>query len=96
MGIYFFDEFSLLHLASGIIFQYFDFSFIQHLYLHILFEILENTQIGISLINKLYSLAPGLIKTESDSLINSFGDVIYGIIGWLIAYYFRKLFNKNS
>jgi len=94
MGEYFFDEFSLLHFASGIILQFFSFSFNVHLLIHILFEILENTQYGIYLINKLYKITPDLIKTEPDSLINSFGDIFFGIVGWIIAYYFRKLFNK--
>lgn len=54
--------------------------------LHILFEYIENTSVGMKFINNtLGGIWPGG-KDYPDSYINQFGDVIFGAIGWLIAY----------
>jgi hypothetical protein len=86
MGVYFFDQYSLLHFAVGIIAYFFNIGFIQLLIIHIIFEISENTIYGIYIINNYLTFWPGG-KSYSDTKINSLGDTISSCIGWLCAYY---------
>ena len=59
--------------------------------IHILFELIENTEYGMNIINKWIPFWPGG-KPESDSNINSLvGDNIFSILGWLSAYYLDKM-----
>ena len=51
--------------------------------IHIIFEIVENTTFGISMINKFYYWPGG--KTHADSVTNSIGDTVFFISGWVIA-----------
>jgi len=91
MGQYFLDQYSLLHFAVGIIFYFFGFSFINTLLIHTLFEVSENTQQGIDIINTYFkNIWPGG-KEYSDSLINSIGDTFFTMLGWIIAYYIDEL-----
>lgn len=90
MGIYFADTFSLLHFAVGIVFYYWGVSLKMFILLHILFEYIENTTIGMSIINNNFKgIWPGG-KDHPDTQINQFGDIIFGIIGWLVAYYINQ------
>ena len=57
--------------------------------IHILFEVVENTPIGIYFINQYLWFWPGG-KPYPDSLINSAGDVFSGAVGWLVAYYLDR------
>jgi hypothetical protein len=84
MGIFFTDKFSLLHLATGIVVYYWSMSFILWFSIHVLFEIIENTTWGMSLINRI-TLWPGG-KNEADSILNQIGDQFYASLGWLIAH----------
>ncbi len=84
MGNLFTDKYSLLHLAVGIIFRFFNISFIHSIIIHTLFEIIENSNYGIHFIDKYISIWPGG-KKESDTLINSLGDLFYFSIGWYLA-----------
>lgn len=84
MGEYFTDKFSLLHFASGIIVYYWDMSFIMWFIVHGLFEILENTEKGMSYINKI-TIWPGG-KEKKDNRINSVGDQVYALLGWILAH----------
>ena len=83
MGTAFTDEYSLLHFATGVIVYYWGMSLTTWIIIHILFEYLENTQLGIKIINKV-TLWPGG-KDKPDSLINRIGDIFYGILGWMVA-----------
>jgi hypothetical protein len=56
-------------------------SFLSLILLHTLFEIMENTSLGIKFINKYIFLWPGG-KTMPDSIINNLGDTLSVIIGW--------------
>lgn len=106
MGLIFFDQFSLLHFATGIILYFFNIKIITAIFLHTSFEILENTHLGMSLINKYFinddylNIWPGE-KNYPDSLINIFSDSVFFIIGWFIAYkldnvgYERGWFKKH-
>lgn len=86
MGSKFIDKYSYLHFASGIIANYWGISLIIWIIFHLVFEILENTKIGMYIINKVIRAWPGG-KEKSDTFINSMlGDNLFAIIGWLSAY----------
>ena len=89
MGVRFTDEYSLLHLASGIVVYYWNVSFITWFVAHAAFELIENTETGMQLI-RLFKLWPGG-KTHADSVLNSVGDQWYACLGWAIAHYYSKL-----
>ena len=92
MGNLLFDQYTLLHLATGIIAYFWNISLIMWVIIHFMFEILENTQIGMKIINKYLYFWPGG-KPKTDSPINIIGDNISAIIGWLSAYYLDKMGN---
>ena len=52
--------------------------------IHIIFEILENTNYGIFIINKYFTFWPGG-KPKADAIKNSIGDTIGSIIGWYLS-----------
>ena len=80
MGKILFDQYSLLHFATGVIFYFFNFKFVTFLVIHTIFEILENTKSGIYFIDNYLTFWPGG-KQSSDTFINIIGD-IYECIGW--------------
>ena len=84
MGRHFTDKFSLLHIASGIISYYWGISLYVWFIIHLIFEYLENTRIGMKLINTL-PIWPGG-KDEADNIINRIGDQVYALVGWFLAY----------
>lgn len=81
-----FDQYSLLHLATGIIAYFWGINIITWTALHSIFEILENTPLSVYFVNKYIPMWPGG-KEKTDSAINMVGDTIAAIIGWFIAYY---------
>jgi hypothetical protein len=81
-----FDQYSLLHIASGIIAYFWNLNLFSWFILHTLFELLENTQYSAQFITKYITFWPGG-KQTIDSIPNMIGDTISAIIGWLIAYY---------
>lgn len=93
MGKKFFDGYSLLHFFVGGIFYYWNISFYTSIILHIVFEIVENTQYGIYFINEYIKLWPGG-KPFSDSLINSIGDTFFFILGYLFSREIIKIIGK--
>lgn len=88
MGIDFFDQYSILHLAVGIIAFFWGMPLHIFVILHLLFEMTENTQFGINMINR-FPLWPGG-KQFPDSFSNSISDTIFAIIGWIIAFCLDK------
>ena len=84
MGKLFLDQYSLLHFAIGIVAYFWGISSIHWNVIHMLFEVLENTEIGMNMINTIFVIWPGG-KNYSDSYINNVGDLIFGYLGWLIA-----------
>lgn len=84
MGLYAIDQFSLLHFASGILAYFWGLSALLTLILHILFEWLENTKIGMKFINSYFPLWPGG-KPYADSFVNQFTDTIFTMIGWYLS-----------
>lgn len=85
MGKQFIDQYSLLHFAFGIVAYFFSISIEQWFLIHLVFEITENSKLGMEFIN-LYTLNywPGG-KPYADSFINSFGDTIFALSGWIFA-----------
>jgi hypothetical protein len=83
MGIYFTDQYSLLHFATGIVVYFWGLSFINWNILHFIFEYTENTVMGMKLINKI-TIWPGG-KEKADSFINNVGDQFYASLGWLFT-----------
>jgi len=87
MGKLLFDQYTVLHFAVGIIAYFFGISLLMTIVLHILFEIIENTDEGVQFIStKLGWLWPGG-KDYADSGINQIGDTIGTTVGWLFAYW---------
>jgi len=93
MGIRLFDQYTYLHFAVGIIVYFWNISLLNWFILHTIFEISENTQMGINLINNYIVFWPGG-KPKPDSIINIIGDTYGAIIGWLSAYCLDKIGNK--
>ena len=83
MGRNFIDRFSLLHVATGVISYYWGLDEIGFLIGHTAFEVLENTEVGMSVINT-FPYWPGG-KTHADSYLNMFGDTLSGWAGWRLA-----------
>jgi hypothetical protein len=91
MGFRYFDQYSLLHASAGVVFYFWSIPFLFSFLLHALFEYVENTKIGINIINTYFTHIgwPGG-KPESDSIQNSIGDNISFILGWFLALYLDK------
>ncbi|MEX0596366.1 MAG: hypothetical protein WD512_07680 [Candidatus Paceibacterota bacterium] len=88
MGTSTFDQYTLLHFATGVIAYFWGISFSSTVILHTLFEGIENTDLGMRVINTFFKdIWPGG-KSYPDSFNNSIiGDTIGVIFGWLLAYY---------
>ena len=93
MGVYFLDQYSLLHFATGILAYFWGLRLAFYILLHILFELIENTPQGIAIINKYMFFWPGG-KNYPDTVVNSLGDILSGAAGWLIACYLDKYGSK--
>lgn len=83
MGIYWIDQFSLLHMAVGIIFYFWNVSWQMTLFLHIVYEWIENTEEGMLIINRLWVWPGG--KPYADTMTNRISDTLFCLIGWWIA-----------
>lgn len=84
MGRQMFDQYSLLHAATGIIAYFWGMSRRTFMLVHIVFELFENTSVGMRLIN-IIPFWPGG-KSYADSFINSMiGDNIAALIGHVVA-----------
>ena len=89
MGEFFLDKYSILHFSVGCLWQYFNLSLNNLIIMHILFEIIENTENGMYFINNYITFWPGG-KPKADTIKNSFGDILSSIIGF---YVMKKLNN---
>lgn len=90
MGLQYFDKYTYLHFAVGIVVYFWNISLLNWIILHIIFELLENTQNGVYIINQYIKFWPGG-KPKPDAIINSVGDFFGAVLGWLSAYYLDKL-----
>jgi len=94
MGANFIDQYAYLHFAAGIIAYFWGISLTVWIILHILFELVENTQTGIYIINRYLTFWPGG-KPQPDAIINTVGDTLLAALGWISAYYLDKVGNKQ-
>jgi hypothetical protein len=92
MGLKVFDQYSILHFAVGVVAYFWSISLFTIIVIHILFEFIENTPIGMNLINT-YFLGwwPGG-KTHPDNLLNKTSDVIFTGFGWIVSYHIDKIY----
>jgi len=95
MGYRYFDKYTYLHFAVGIVIYFWNISLLNFVILHTIFEFLENTKMGMNIINKYIVFWPGG-KPKSDTIKNIVGDTFGAIFGWLSAYYLDKLGNTFS
>lgn len=94
MGYRTFDQYSLLHLASGIVAYFLGLNIVTWFIIHLAFEILENTETGMHIINKYFLFWPGG-KPYADSFMNSIvGDQLSAVAGWYLAYFIDKYGKK--
>ena len=93
MGQYFIDQYTLLHFAVGIIMYFWNFPLLTTLLVHTAFELIENTEFGMNVINTNFTMWPGG-KPKADSNINIIGDTVGGLIGWICAYTLDRLGEK--
>jgi len=85
MGALLFDQYSLLHLAVGVVAYFWGIPLTSFALLHAFFEVVENTVLGMHIINHYLTIWPGG-KSHPDSIINSVGDHLSALAGWLLAY----------
>ena len=95
MGYRYFDQYTYLHFAVGIVAYFWNISLLNWVILHTIFEFLENTQIGLKIINQYIFFWPGG-KPKSDTIINCVGDTFGTVLGWLSAYCLDRLGNNNK
>lgn len=93
MGKQMIDQYIYLHFSSGIMMYFFGLSIRNTLIIHTIFEILENTKVGMLFINKYLTFWPGS-KNYPDSLVNSLGDTVGVLAGWISAYLIDQIGNK--
>lgn len=93
MGYQYFDQYTYLHFAVGIVVYFWNISLINWIILHTIFEFVENTQIAMNIINKYIVFWPGG-KSSPDTIKNNIGDTLGAILGWLSAYYLDRIGNS--
>jgi hypothetical protein len=91
MGVYLVDQYTLLHLAVGVIAYFWSVPFVLGLLVHIGFEFVENTGWGVDMINN-YITGKGLFrwpggKYRADTLTNQTGDNLAFAGGWGLAWW---------
>lgn len=84
MGQTFVDQYSTLHLLSGVLARAAGLDFYSWFMAHLAFEVTENTDTGIKFINENFTWWPGGGKEEPDANINVIGDQISALVGWWI------------
>ena len=84
MGKYFLDQYSLLHLASGVVAYFWGVPPGAWFIAHLSFEVAENTEVGMRFINDNLTWWPGG-KPRADEFINIVGDNASAMLGWWVA-----------
>lgn len=92
MGTQAFDQYSVLHFASGVIAYFFHVPLWAWFVINIIFEIFENSMFGMGIIQQI-SVWPGG-KPKADVPINSVCDIICCMLGWAFAYFVDYLGHK--
>ena len=99
MGNNYVDQYSLLHAAVGIILYFWNVSFGLTALIHTLFELGENTPLGMRLINTFFVGTmpfqwPGK-KERADHPVNMVTDTIFCLLGWWIAQQVDKYYSSQ-
>jgi hypothetical protein len=84
MGQYLLDKFSILHFTIGILWRYMGFDIISLFLFHTIFEIVENSKIGMYIISTYFKIWPGG-KPSADTLLNIVGDILISLLGWILT-----------
>lgn len=100
MGYLLIDQYTLLHFAVGVVAYFWYFRFWTAFGLHFVFEIVENTPLGMVFLNK-YFPKDGLFrwpgdKVAPDSLLNFIGDNGAFAFGYLLAKVFDEMSNSQG
>jgi len=95
MGTKIFDQFTLLHFATGVIAYFWGMSLPLFFILHTIFELFENTPQGIYFINNHITIWPGG-KPKADTILNGIGDTIGAIIGWYSSHILDHYSTKHK
>ena len=83
MGRYLFDQYTLLHAATGVVAYFFAVPLRWWVLGHTAFELSENTHAGMRLINALPVWPGG--KPRADTWTNMLGDTLGAVLGWYVA-----------
>lgn len=78
------DQYTLLHFAAGIVAYFWGVSAWVTFVAHVVFEVVENTKMGVHFINTYLTLWPGG-KPYPDTVINSIFDTAATMVGWYVA-----------
>ena len=84
MGNQLLDQYSILHFATGVVAYFVGVSGTKWFFIHVGFEIVENTQVGMDFINNNLTFWPGG-KPRADAFINMVGDTAAAMLGWWVA-----------
>ena len=95
MGQNFFDQYSLLHFAQGIVAYFLSVKPFTWFITHASFEFLENSSPGMEIINKYLTFWPGG-KPRADSAINILGDNISAAAGYFFARWVDLLISQRN
>ena len=90
MGNYFFDQYMLLHFSVGVVAYFWGTDFWMANLVHLVFELTENTTMGMWVINNLFTAWPGG-KPRADAYVNMVSDQIGFGVGWLVAQWLDTL-----
>ena len=95
MGFQILDQYTLLHLAAGVIAYFWRVPALLWFLGNVAFEWGENTEVGMKLVNEIAKFIgwPGG-KKSADAMINMVGDTIAAVAGWYAAYYLDELGKK--
>lgn len=100
MGKQFADQYSFLHFCVGSVAYYWNLSLRDAFILHLFFEIMENTPLGMKIINKFFVRNHGVGwpggKDRADGLLNIVGDNIFFTAGWITARQLDLLGNRRG
>ena len=91
MGYKLYDQYSLLHMAVGILSYFWGMPLMTLLVIHTIFELVENTDWGRNFITTHLTLWPGG-KSQADSLTNTVSDTVFVTTGWFMAQQVDKLY----
>ena len=84
MGDLLFDNFSILHFTLGIGIYFLGVHWFIWLILNIIFELSENTNQGMKILDNIQFWLGG--KKKRDNHINSSGDIFSAMAGWFLSY----------